>query len=284
MRPLRLILGCVLWLAAIGNADVRGQTSSGDNTDPLPPLLVPNPAAHHQPQEEQASPYDSPSNSLSIGSFPGQLLANFKGLFSTHNLIPLVVGSAATGVAAVLDDDIRDHLSSTRRARVLGEVGNFLANPVTIGAVSGGLWLSSYLTQNEKFQAMGFSLAQGYVVNTTMTQAMKTATQRERPNGEGSRSFPSGHASDSFMLATVISHYYPKAWIPAYVTASLIGVSRLEKNKHYLSDILAGATLGYLVGRTVVGNTDALRRAPQVTWMPFVSGEGDRGLSVLVRF
>jgi membrane-associated phospholipid phosphatase len=86
------------------------------------------------------------------------------------------------------------------------------------------------------------------------------------------------------MAATVISHYYPKSWIPAYLTASLIGVSRLEKNKHYLSDIVAGATLGYIVGRTVVGNTDALRSDPQVTWMPFVSGEDARGLSVWVRF
>ena len=80
------------------------------------------------------------------------------------------------------------------------------------------------------------------------------------------------------------AHYYPKTWIPAYLTAGLIGASRLEKNNHYLSDIMAGATLGYIVGRTVVRNTDSLRNSPQVTWMPFLSGEGGRGLSVWVRF
>jgi membrane-associated phospholipid phosphatase len=34
--------------------------------------------------------------------------------------------------------------------------------------------------------------------------------------------------------------------------ASLVAVSRLQRNKHYLSDVMAGATLGYIVGRTVV--------------------------------
>ena len=47
---------------------------------------------------------------------------------------------------------------------------------------------------------------------------------------------------------------------------------------------MAGATLGYIVGRTVVRNTDSLRNSPQVTWMPLLSGEGGRGLSVWVRF
>jgi hypothetical protein len=40
--------------------------------------------------------------------------------------------------------------------------------------------------------------------------------------------------------------------IPAYVLASLVGVSRLRSNAHWLSDVLAGAALGHIVGRAVV--------------------------------
>jgi membrane-associated phospholipid phosphatase len=44
--------------------------------------------------------------------------------------------------------------------------------------------------------------------------------------------------------------------VPAYLLASGIGLSRVEKNKHYLSDVLAGATLGIVVGRTVTRVND----------------------------
>jgi membrane-associated phospholipid phosphatase len=66
-------------------------------------------------------------------------------------------------------------------------------------------------------------------------------------------SFPSGHASTAFTLAAVAErHFGWKVGLPAYSVAGLVAVSRLQRNKHYLSDVIAGATLGYIVGRTVV--------------------------------
>ena len=65
-------------------------------------------------------------------------------------------------------------------------------------------------------------------------------------------SFPSGHTSNSFLWATVVSrHYGWKAGIPAFAAASYVGASRIASRKHFLTDVVAGATLGYIVGRTV---------------------------------
>jgi hypothetical protein len=47
-------------------------------------------------------------------------------------------------------------------------------------------------------------------------------------------------------------HYGWKLGLPSYLLAGAIGVGRMEKDAHWLTDVLAGATLGILVGRTVV--------------------------------
>jgi undecaprenyl-diphosphatase len=59
-------------------------------------------------------------------------------------------------------------------------------------------------------------------------------------------SFPSGHTAAAFLMATLISFYYPPFSLLAYGVASVIGFSRVLLGVHFPSDILAGASLGTL--------------------------------------
>jgi membrane-associated phospholipid phosphatase len=70
-------------------------------------------------------------------------------------------------------------------------------------------------------------------------------------------SFPSGHTTAAFAAATVYAlEYRDKPLVPilSYTAASLIGLSRLTENKHWATDVLVGAMLGYLSGKQVVNN------------------------------
>jgi len=68
---------------------------------------------------------------------------------------------------------------------------------------------------------------------------------------EGGRSFPSGHAAASFAFASVLTHRYPhNPWVKwgAYALATGVSLGRLAGKKHFPSDVLVGATVGYVTG------------------------------------
>ena len=83
------------------------------------------------------------------------------------------------------------------------------------------------------------------------TMGLKQATRRARPEGTGF-SFPSGHTAMAFASATVLQrHFGWKVGIPAYAVASYVAASRVQTQRHYLSDVAFGAALGIVAGRTI---------------------------------
>ena len=71
------------------------------------------------------------------------------------------------------------------------------------------------------------------------------------------------------------AHYGWKVGVPSYAAAAAIGLSRITTNKHHLSDVLAGATIGYVTGRTVVRvNGPAPGRKPTFALHPAADAAG----------
>ena len=120
----------------------------------------------------------------------------------------------------------------------------------------------------------------------TLTPALKILVGRERPSTTSSTfrfkpfssnsSFPSGHATEAFAVATAIAENYPAWWVQglAYGTAGLVGYARIEQNAHFASDVVAGSLVGWSVARGVVHRNDGPPDPKRLTWTPYASSRG----------
>ena len=92
-------------------------------------------------------------------------------------------------------------------------------------------------------------------VNGVIVEAGKYVVGRQRPDQSDHFSFPSGHTSTAFVAAEFLHQEYKdqSVWISVggYSMASLIGVARVYRNKHWVSDVVAGAGVGILSTKIV---------------------------------
>ncbi|MCY1719079.1 phosphatase PAP2 family protein [Prolixibacteraceae bacterium Z1-6] len=92
-------------------------------------------------------------------------------------------------------------------------------------------------------------LLKSLILNNTVVYSLKKWTDVERPNG-GEHSFPSGHTSVAFTMAHFMHKEYGEVspWysVGAYSCATAVGVLRIAKGAHWLSDVVAGAGFGML--------------------------------------
>jgi membrane-associated phospholipid phosphatase len=187
-----------------------------------------------------------------MGAFGKNLGRNFVGVFAKDNLAPLLIGGSLSGAGSFLDQRVINQFGGNPSWGFASRGSTAGGGKVMLPLVS-GLFVAGRFSHDGRFRAATYDMAQAFIVNTTYTAALKQAVGRPRPDLSDRQSFPSGHVSNAVALATVAgAHFGPKVGVPAYLAAGAIGVARMGSNVHHLSDVLAGATLGYIVGRTVV--------------------------------
>jgi membrane-associated phospholipid phosphatase len=211
----------------------------------------------------------------SVTSLFTGLPGDFKNMATLSSIAVVGAGGAA---GAIVHPEDRDIASRARRSIHLEEfldAGNLAGN----GAVQVGTALTVYavgrVARSRATARYGADLVRAQFVSGIITDGLKVAVRRRRPDG-GRYSFPSGHTASAFATAAVTyRHFGPKAGIPAFVLASYIGSSRVTDFKHFPSDVLFGAAVGIAAGRAVsVHHRD-------VTVSPFINR---RAFGVVARF
>ena len=224
-------------------------------------VVVPAP-----PQKEEASP---------VVAFLRAVADDARRLPSRETA--LILGSAG---AVSLGVHRYDRVVTSRAAASSGldsalEPGEILGG----GALQAGGALATLvagrLMRHDSLTALGGDLVRAHVLNAALTQGLKVSFRRARPDG-GAYSFPSGHTSSSFAVATVLGRRLGwRVGVPAHAVAAYVAASRLQENRHFLSDVVFGAAVGVVAGRAVsIG-----RPSHRLTLAPVVA-PGTVGLAV----
>jgi membrane-associated phospholipid phosphatase len=233
---------------------------------------------------------------------PGRFLlgaAVFLGVVHTDN---------ATRDAIASPEFVRDHGLAAPTQWMSDVTAPSRAVPVValIGAVS--------ILGSPRERETGVMLSEALITSSVWTGALKYLTGRERPretteiaadwtgpgasfttepiDGRGLRSFPSGHTSGAWAMATIVAHQYPAHGIVpviAYGAATAMGYSRMAAGAHWLSDVVAGGLIGYGCARQVIsaheGRAAQSARDSDAGWHVYLESDRNmRGAGLAYRF
>jgi membrane-associated phospholipid phosphatase len=154
--------------------------------------------------------------------------------------------------------------STDRLASATTRLGSGLGTELSFSAVGFGLVFHNDRIRDMGREALEASLLTAFVDNLVI----KRTFGRERPNrsdgktdfdfGSNNSSFPSGHATQAFAIASVVAAR-SKGWVVptlAYTAASLVAFDRVNDHVHFASDVFAGAVFGTVAGRFLVHKHD----------------------------
>ena len=184
-----------------------------------------------------------------LRELPRNLLQDSKESLQPLNLAFLGLAVQAT---VVLDQSGADHGIQKEVENSLkgyGKIGTYGGAWYTIAGITISTYVVGRLIEDKKMIDTGKALIESQIITQIATNALKFAVRRRRPDGSERTSFPSGHASATFALASTIDSLYGhKIGLPLYAFAGFVGFTRISENKHFTSDVLFGAALGTSIG------------------------------------
>ena len=207
-----------------------------------------------------------------------EFLTNFKNDFAQVLVSPknwkgrdLLYLSTVLGAGFLLytvDQDVYEWIQDNRSSSsedVFKVITNFGDGRFLAGLIT-ALYISGEISDNNSLRKTALLSLESWLTTGVIVTSLKFVTGRARPwTGESSQSFhpfstksrfssfPSGHASSAFAVATVVADQSKKAYIDilAYSLATLVAVSRVHIDKHWASDVLVGSSIGYFVAKKI---------------------------------
>jgi membrane-associated phospholipid phosphatase len=130
-------------------------------------------------------------------------------------------------------------------------------------------------------KAGAFQAAGSFGATSLVTEGLKQAFPKTRPDMSDRKSFPSGHTSRSFSAAaSLMTRQGAKVGVPAFLVAGFVGLARVEGKKHYWTDVLAGAAIGTSIGFLVTKDKPEETRTAFIPWADLQGG----GFTLVSRF
>jgi membrane-associated phospholipid phosphatase len=275
IRPARLtVIGLSLLLLLLPMPFSIALADEGNRSDPY--SLFEGVAAEPDPSTLDAAPVrtePAPDPCLFCPDYGKLLLQDVRHISTSptrwdrRDWKTLALGTlAVAATAALLDKPVhvasqRDrNTARDRAAKILEPFGFYYSFGVLGGFYLAGIAFDDSRAKNVTQDGISASLIAAGII----TPALKFSIGRSRPRQDegtytfrpfsGNVSFPSGHTTEAFAVASVIAAHYDSLWVQttAYGVATLVGLSLIDQNDHFASDVVAGALIGSVVGNAVV--------------------------------
>ena len=153
---------------------------------------------------------------------------------------------------SALNDDLQDNAN-----RFFGENFHSNADNVLPFVPVAQIYLGKSFGFEPKndFKQQTINIAIANVMAVSVTEILKRSVKEERPDQSDDLSFPSGHTSVAFTNAALLYYEYKDSnlWYAGsgFLFATATGILRIANNRHYTSDVLAGAGIGLASGLIV---------------------------------
>lgn len=149
-----------------------------------------------------------------------------------------------------VDYPLQSKMSVNKPLGKWAHVGNVYGMLYPNVAYMAGMLVAANVGESESSKSRAILMLKSTIYSTAVTAAMKASFRQGRPNNSQEKnSFPSGHTSAAFSFASVIGAEHEWYWgAVAYSLATLTALSRLNDDRHFLRDVVAGATVGASYG------------------------------------
>ncbi|MDT5269631.1 MAG: hypothetical protein QOH49_1817 [Acidobacteriota bacterium] len=167
-----------------------------------------------------------------------------------------------SAVALLATDQETDEFGYNRRRMSVSRDVSLAGSTYGTAGVAAAFYLAGRATGNARARETGLLGGEALIDGAIVFSVLKNVARRQRPGHdegqgeffEGGHSFPSGHATSAWALATVIANEYRhrrSVQIAAYGLATAVSLSRYTGRNHFLGDVLVGSAIGYGIGRYV---------------------------------
>ncbi|HYM60208.1 MAG TPA: phosphatase PAP2 family protein [Thermoanaerobaculia bacterium] len=203
-------------------------------------------------------------------------------------------GAAAVAIVYAEDRNIYNLVQRNRShatdqyARAVTHFGGGVAQDIAILLLGAGYATGNTTARNTGFDALEAEVWAAGIV----TPSLKRIAGRARPIQEMGphsfkpfssccESFPSGHSTNAWALATVVADHSNGWLMPtlAYTVATSVSMARVNDRAHFPSEVLAGALIGRAVGKSIVNRHRNSKRAEALSVVPIADGH-NRGLVI----
>ena len=206
---------------------------------------------------------------INIGLNTGSKIITSPAHFETKDWIYGGLAIATTGIAFLIDNDIRNSFKKNHSSFMdnIADVGYNYGNATYAITFSGAVYLGGKIFREEKYSTTGRMLLEGLLYAGITTTVLKTIIGRSRPYTEDgpsqfngfqikteTTSLPSGHVTVAFAISSVLAERIDNVYasVLLYSLAGSTVFQRIYDDKHWASDTILAAVIGYTIGKAVV--------------------------------